>query len=109
MVCLSLELASSGSTAEVAQALRGYQPPEISRELPSSPAAAIQLMDEPDRPQPHLDMMVGQGMTTVVGRLRPDPLLDYKMVILSHNTIRGAAGGSIYNAELLVAQGYIRG
>jgi aspartate-semialdehyde dehydrogenase len=54
-------------------------------------------------------MMTGKGMTTVVGRLRPDPLLDYKMVILSHNTIRGAAGGSIYNAELLVAQGYIQG
>jgi aspartate-semialdehyde dehydrogenase len=109
MVCLSVELAQPGSIAEVTQALRGYLPPEIVRDLPSTPPAVIQVMDEPDRPQPRLDMMTGKGMTTVVGRLRPDPLLDYKMVILSHNTIRGAAGGSIYNAELLVAQGYIQG
>ena len=51
--------------------------------------------------------MAGGGMTTVVGRVREDTLLDYRMVILSHNTIRGAAGGSIYNAELLVRQGWI--
>jgi aspartate-semialdehyde dehydrogenase len=106
MVCLSVELAHPGSIAEVTQALKGYQPQGIVRNLPSTPPAAIQVMDEPDRPQPRLDLMAGRGMTTVVGRLRPDPLLDYKMVILSHNTIRGAAGGSIYNAELLVAQGY---
>jgi aspartate-semialdehyde dehydrogenase len=52
--------------------------------------------------------MAGGGMTTVVGRVREDSLLDYRMVILSHNTIRGAAGGSIYNAELLARQGWIR-
>ena len=107
MVCLSIELERPGSLAEVGQVLRGYKPPEIVRDLPSTPAAVIQVMDEPDRPQPRLDIMAGRGMTTVVGRLRPDALLDYKMVILSHNTIRGAAGGSIYNAELLVAQGHI--
>jgi aspartate-semialdehyde dehydrogenase len=51
--------------------------------------------------------MTGQGMTTVVGRIRPDPLFDLKFTVLSHNTIRGAAGGSIFNAELLVQQGFI--
>ena len=107
MVCLSLGLSNAGSMQEVANALCGYLPPEISRQLPSTPPAVIQLMDEADRPQPRLDIMTGRGMTTVVGRLRPDPLLDYKMVILSHNTIRGAAGGSIYNAELVVQQGLV--
>jgi aspartate-semialdehyde dehydrogenase len=61
-----------------------------------------------DRPQPALDSLAGKGMTTSVGRVRPDAILDFKMVILSHNTIRGAAGGSIYNAELLAATGYLR-
>jgi aspartate-semialdehyde dehydrogenase len=107
MVCLSIELDRPGSLAEVERALRDYKPPEIVRDLPSAPEAVIQVRDEPDRPQPRLDILAGKGMTTVVGRIRPDSLLDYKMVVLSHNTIRGAAGGSIYNAELLVAQGYI--
>ncbi len=63
------------------------------------------LRDESDRPQPRLDRMTGRGMATVVGRVRPDPVFDVKMVVLSHNTIRGAAGGSVYNAELVVKQG----
>ena len=107
MVCLSVELAQPVAIQEVAQAISHFQPLEISRSLPSAPKPVILLKDEPDRPQPRLDIMTGDGMTTVAGRLRPDPLLDYKMVILSHNTIRGAAGGSIYNAELLVKQGLI--
>jgi aspartate-semialdehyde dehydrogenase len=107
MVCLSVELAQRASIQEVAQAMANYLAPVISRELPSTPKSVIQLRPEMDRPQPRLDIMAGQGMTTVVGRLRPDPILDYKMVILSHNTIRGAAGGSIYNAELLLAQGLV--
>ena len=66
-------------------------------------------MDAPDRPQPRLDRLAGSvsGMATVVGRLRPDPLFDFKFLALGHNTIRGAAGGSLLNAELLVAQGYL--
>ena len=77
------------------------------QDLPSTPNPVILLQTENDRPQPRLDRMAGKGMTTVVGRLRPDPLFHIKMIILSHNTIRGAAGGSIYNAELLVKKGYI--
>ena len=65
------------------------------------------MKNEADRPQPRLDRMQGRGMATVVGRVRPDPLLHVKLVVLSHNTIRGAAGGSIYNAELLYKQGLI--
>jgi len=109
LVCLSVELAQPAEMKAVAQALSGYLAPEISRELPSAPKPVILIQDQPDRPQPRLDIMTGKGMTTVIGRLRPDPIFDYKMVILSHNTIRGAAGGSIYNAELLVKQGLLSG
>jgi len=77
--------------------------------LPSAPQPPICYDDRQDRPQPRLDRLVGNvpGMTTVIGRLRPDPLFDYKFLVLGHNTIRGAAGGSLLNAELLVAQGYL--
>jgi len=68
----------------------------------------IAVAEAPDRPQPRLDRMSGKGMTTVVGRIRRDSIFDLKLLVLSHNTIRGAAGGSIYNAELLVKAGYIR-
>lgn len=91
-----------------AEVLRKYTAPPPSRHLPSAPRPVILVRDEPDRPQPRLDRMAGGGMTTVVGRLRPDPLFHLKMVVLSHNTIRGAAGGSIYNAELLLDQGWLR-
>jgi aspartate-semialdehyde dehydrogenase len=84
------------------QALRDFTAHPSARELPSSPRPVIEVREEADRPQPRLDRMAGKGMTTVVGRVRRDPILDLKFVVLSHNTIRGAAGASIYNAELLV-------
>lgn len=89
------------------QVLRGYAAPPSARELPSSPRPVIEVREEADRPQPRLDRLSGKGMTTVVGRVRRDPLLDLKFVVLSHNTIRGAAGASIYNAELLVSEGLL--
>lgn len=107
LVCLSVELKTPAGVEEAARALEEYSAPPISQDLPSAPQPVILLRDEPARPQPRLDRMTGRGMTTVVGRLRPDPLLHLKMVVLSHNTIRGAAGGSIYNAELLVKRGLI--
>ena len=107
LVCLSVELQRRAVVEDVAQALAGYQAPAISRDLPSAPRPPIVLRSEVDRPQPRLDRWTGKGMTTVVGRLRPDPLFDFKMVILSHNTVRGAAGGSLYNAELLDALGLV--
>jgi len=74
--------------------------------LHSAPARPIVVRDEPDRPQPRLDRDAGNGMTITIGRLMPDSVLDYRFVVLSHNTIRGAAGAAILNAELLVARGY---
>jgi aspartate-semialdehyde dehydrogenase len=108
LVCISIELANHAPLEKMAEALKDYQAPPSSRNLPSTPRPVIELRLENDRPQPRLDRMSGGGMTTVVGRLRPDPLFHYKLIVLSHNTIRGAAGGSLYNAELLVDGGYIQ-
>jgi aspartate-semialdehyde dehydrogenase len=102
MVCASLELARPADPEAAEAVLRDYRAPSSARELPSSPRPVIEVRSEADRPQPRLDRLTGKGMTTVVGRVRHDPILDLKFVVLSHNTIRGAAGGSIYNAELLV-------
>ena len=93
---------------EAVRALEAYQPPEMARDLPSTPRPVIVVRREPERPQPRLDASTGGGMTTVVGRVRRDPIWDLKFVVVSHNTVRGAAGGAIYNAELLVRQGWIR-
>lgn len=101
-VCVSVELEQPADLEAAAAALENYQAPPLSRDLPSTPRPVILLRREVDRPQPLLDRMTGQGMSTVVGRLRPDPLFHLKFVVLSHNTLRGAAGGSIYNAELYV-------
>ena len=103
-LCASVELKNSVEPEVAIQALREYTAPPSARELPSSPRPVIEVRDEADRPQPRLDRLTGKGMTTVVGRLRRDPIFDLKFVVLSHNTIRGAAGASIYNAELLVSE-----
>jgi len=107
MVCASVELAHPAEPQTAEAILREYHAPASARELPSSPQPVIDVRNEADRPQPRLDRLTGKGMTTVVGRLRRDPILDLKFVVLSHNTIRGAAGGSIYNAELLVREGLL--
>jgi aspartate-semialdehyde dehydrogenase len=73
--------------------------------LPSAPAQSMLVVDDADRPQARRDVGTGNGMTTVVGRVRPDPLLDVRLVALSHNTVRGAAGCSLLNAELYVQRG----
>ena len=76
--------------------------------LPSAPTPFLKYFTEPDRPQTRLDRDFGNGMGVTIGRLRPDPIFDYKFVCLSHNTLRGAAGGGVLSAELLCAQGYIQ-
>jgi aspartate-semialdehyde dehydrogenase len=73
--------------------------------LPSAPLFPVEYAPEQARPQPRLDLMRGNGMATTVGRLRPCSLLDWKFVLLSHNTIRGAAGAAILNAEILAVLG----
>ncbi len=75
--------------------------------LPSAPAQFLHYFDEPDRPQTRLDRDLEKGMAVSIGRLREDSQYDYKFVCLSHNTIRGAAGGNILMAELLAAKGYL--
>lgn len=106
-VCASIKLKHPAEPEAAIQALRDYRAPAPASGLPSSPRPAIEVRDEADRPQPRLDRLAGNGMTTVVGRVRRDPILDLKFVVLSHNTIRGAAGASIYNAELLVNEGLL--
>ena len=106
-VCASVGLRSGVKIVDVQEVLRNYRGPEMAQGLPSAPSPVIDVRFEADRPQPKLDRFTGNGMSTVVGRLREDPLFTIKFVVLSHNTIRGAAGGSIFNAELFVKQGYL--
>ena len=93
---------------EALAAYQGFRSPAQVAELPSTPAHPIEVDARPDRPQPRLDLERGNGMTVTVGRIRPCPLLDLRLVLLSHNTVRGAAGAAIQNAELLVAGGYLK-
>jgi aspartate-semialdehyde dehydrogenase len=108
LVCVSLELVAPATPDQAIEALEAYTAPAASRDLPSAPHPAIQVRREPDRPQIRLDRRSGHGMTTVVGRVRTDPILNLRFVVLSHNTIRGAAGGAVYNAELLVGSGMLK-
>ena len=74
--------------------------------LPSAPKQFLHYFTEPDRPQPKLDRNTENGMAVCIGRLREDTLFDYKFACMSHNTLRGAAGGAVLLAELLAAKGY---
>lgn len=109
LLAVSLEFNRKPSQEEILNAWQNYDPLPQQLRLPSAPQPAILYDDRQDRPQPRLDRLAGTvaGMTTVIGRLRPDPLFHWKFLALGHNTIRGAAGGSLLNAELLVAQGYL--
>ncbi len=100
-LAVSVALGRPASLDEVVVVLEGYEPPASTRDLPSAPRPVIAVRSEPDRPQPRLDRDTGRGMTTVVGRVRPDPLGHVKFTVLSHNTIRGAVGGAVYNGEWL--------
>ncbi|MCI0696744.1 aspartate-semialdehyde dehydrogenase [candidate division KSB1 bacterium] len=102
--CVSLKLKKPASIAAIKTCLQNFRGLPQKLELPSAPPQPILVLDELDRPQPKRDVMAANGMATLVGRIRPCPILDFRFVILGHNTIRGAAGASILNAELLVAQ-----
>ncbi len=105
--CVSVEFERKADVGEVIAALAGFRGAPLVAGLPSSPARPILVCGEPDRPQPIRDRDAGRGMAVSVGRVRPCPLFHVRFVILGHNTVRGAAGGAIHNAELLVAQGWI--
>lgn len=109
LAAISVAFAHRPSLEDVHRAWAEYDPLPQRMGLPSAPQQAILYREETDRPQPRMDRLAGSvpGMTTVVGRLREDPLLHVKFLALGHNTIRGAAGGSLLNAELLVAKGYL--
>jgi aspartate-semialdehyde dehydrogenase len=92
---------------EATAALRDFRPNPRVACLPSSPAAPIEVDTRPDRPQPRLDLDRGRGMAVTVGRVRPCPILDLRLALLGHNTIRGAAGQAVQIAELLVAEGRV--
>jgi len=107
MAAVRVKFARKVTLADVRESLATYSslPQELG--LHSAPATPIVVRDEQDRPQPKLDRDCGSGMSITVGRLKTDSVLDYRFVVLSHNTIRGAAGAAILNAELLVALGHL--
>ena len=107
-VTMSARFARKPSAAEALEVLRAWRgAPEV-HGLPSAPECPLVVATEENRPQPRRDVHAGRGMTVTVGRVREDRLFDLKLVAMGHNTIRGAAGGSILNAELLAATGRLR-
>lgn len=105
---VSVEFATKPNIDQVRKVVLQFIGEPQALNLPTAPQHPILVRDEVDRPQPRLDREVERGMASVVGRLRPCNVLDYKFVLLGHNTLRGAAGGTLLNAELLVAKGFIR-
>jgi aspartate-semialdehyde dehydrogenase len=100
-ITVSVEFSSKPSEADLRNAFETFRGVPQERKLPSAPCRAVEYMTEPDRPQPRKDAERERGMGTFVGRLRPCPVFDWKFVALSHNTIRGAAGAAVLNAELI--------
>jgi aspartate-semialdehyde dehydrogenase len=101
---VSIQLAQPATREEILAAWAEFRP-LAGQALPTAPEQPVQWTPQPDRPQPRLDRNRGHGMAVTVGRLRPCGLLDWKFTALSHNTIRGAAGATILNAELLASLG----
>ena len=104
-VCMSVGFDRAPSAADATEVLRAWRGAPDVAALPSAPRPPLVVTDAENRPQARRDVNEGGGMAVVVGRVRPDPVLDLRLVALGHNTIRGAAGGSVLNAELLVARG----
>ena len=105
--CIQVKLKTKAAKEDIINAWNNFSGEPQKLNLPSAPVNPILYSDDPKHPQPKLHRQQGKGMTVTVGRLRECSLFDYKFVILSHNTVRGAAGGTILNAELLKAKGYL--
>jgi len=103
-VSVSVKLGKPATREEILAAWAEFRP-LAGQQLPTAPEQPIEWAPQPDRPQPRLDRNRGNGMAVTVGRLRPCGVLDWKFTVLSHNTIRGAAGATILNAELLASLG----
>jgi len=104
---VSVELKDAPSVDRVIDALRTFRGRPQELNLPTAPVPAIVVMNEINRPQPRLDADLGNGMAVSVGRVRACPVLTHKFVALGHNTIRGAAGASVLNAELMHSEGIL--
>jgi aspartate-semialdehyde dehydrogenase len=104
---VSVALEAAPPVEEIARVMRGWRGrPQLLR-LPSAPEFPLEVLDQPFRPQPRLDAERGAGMTVTVGRIRPCPVLGMRFVTLGHNTVRGAAGAAVLNAELMQAEGLL--
>lgn len=107
MAAVRVKLKTKASISDLREAFSSYKSLPQDLGLHSAPSAPIVVRDEQDRPQPKFDRDAGAGMTITIGRLFDDAVLDYRFVALSHNTVRGAAGAAILNAELLIAKDYL--
>lgn len=107
MAAVSVKFARKPTMEEILEKWQNAVPATAGLNLPSSPRQFLHYFDDPARPQTRLDRELEGGMAVSIGRLRPDPVMDYKFVCLSHNTLRGAAGGGVLSAEYLCSQGYI--
>jgi aspartate-semialdehyde dehydrogenase len=108
MAAVRVKLDKLTTKDELREAFASFSALPQELHLHSAPQQPIIVRDEPDRPQPRLDRDAGDGMSITIGRLQEDNVLDYRFVALSHNTIRGAAGAAILNAELLIARGILK-
>jgi aspartate-semialdehyde dehydrogenase len=108
MECVSIKLRTKATRDDVLAAWSDFAP-LAGQKLPTAPDQPVEFDPSVDRPQPRLDRMRGHGMASTVGRLRECNLLDWKFVVLSHNTIRGAAGAAVLNAEVLARLGKLAG
>jgi len=107
MASIHINLAKPAAADDIRAALAGFTSEPQRLRLHSAPEQVVIVRSENDRPQPRLDRDSGNGMTVTVGRITPDKVMDYRFVALGHNTVRGAAGAAVLNAELLVARGYL--
>jgi aspartate-semialdehyde dehydrogenase len=106
-ICVSVGFAERVTPEAVREALEDWGGSEEARGLPTAPPRPLELATEPDRPQPRRDVDRGNGMAVTIGRIRRDPMLDVKFVALAHNIVRGAAGASVLNAELMERAGML--
>ena len=104
---VSVKLRRAATAEEAIALFRSWQPPEVCRDLPTMPDPVLIYRPEENRPQPRLDRDAGHGLAWTVGKVRECPVNDLRFLAIAHNTLRGAASGSVLNAELLVLQGYI--
>lgn len=107
LATISLEFEREVTRDQIVEALSGFRGVPQERELPSAPRRPVHVMEAPDRPQTRKDAGLERGMAASVGRIRPCPVFHWKLVALSHNTLRGAAGAAVLNAELMKSEGLL--